>query len=568
MQWQRKGELEKAKSLYREVLDDQAGNPDALHLYGLACHQQGDHQTAVRYIEQAVQQVPGQPVLRNNLGDALRRAGNLDDAARQLQRALELDPEYAGAHLNLGSVYFDAGKHEAALHHAREAVRLDPLRSEAWFNLGLSLLDHIRLDEAADAFRKTLEIRPEFTAAAAALLYTLNLLPGADPEEVAAEHQKVAKMLFPGTASGLGRAIAERPVRIGYISGDFCAHAVNYFFEPILQHHEPSLFEVFCYSDTENPDGVTRRLQTYAEKWREVKGLQDDEVLRQIRSDRIDILVDLAGYTKQNRLGIFARKAAPIQLSYLGYPATTGLESMDYRVVDVITAPRDEGNRGTEALLRLPDGFACFRPPQHAPRVAPSPYVRQGHITFGSFHKLEKINPAVVESWAEVLHRTPGSRLLMARDDLDDWQQERLAEIFLGHGIGAERLQMRHLRYTGASFLELFSEIDIQLDTFPWSGHTLACMSLWMGVPVVTLSGNSHAGRMVASVLESMGLEEMVAKDLESYIRICSELGGDPERLEGLRSGLRGLMENSPLRDEAGFTQTFEKEILKVASRN
>ncbi len=478
-----------------------------------------------------------------------------------------MDPEYAGAHLNLGSVYFDAGKHEAALHHAREAVRLDPERSEGWFNLGLCLADHIRLDEAADAFRQTLKIRPGYAAAAAGLLYTLNLLPGTDPEAVAAEHLKVAKKLFPTTATRSERAIVERPVRIGYVSGDFCAHAVNYFFEPILQHHDTSLFEVYCYSDTEHPDGVTRRLQTYANKWREIKDLQDDGVLRQIQSDRIDILVDLAGYTKLNRLGVFARKAAPIQLSYLGYPATTGLEAMDYRIVDVTTAPRDEGERGTETLLRLPNGFACFRPPEHAPRVTSPPHTGQGHITFGSFHKLEKIGPAVVESWAVVLRRTPGSRLLIIRDELDAWQQDRLTKMFLGHGIGAERLGMRHLRYSGSSFLELFAEIDIQLDTFPWSGHTLACMSLWMGVPVVTLSGNSHAGRMVASVLESMGLEELVAKDLESYIRISSELAGDPERLEGLRTGLRGLMENSPLCDEARFTKTFEKEILKAACR-
>lgn len=565
MQWQQQGDLEKAKSLYREILDEQAGNPDALHLYGLACHQQGDHQTAVLYIEQAVKRVPGQPVLRNNLGDALRRAGNLEGAALQLQRALELDPEYAGAHLNLGSVYFDAGNHDAALHHAREAVRLAPERSETWFNLGLILLDHIRLEEAVEAFRKSLEIRPGYEAAATGLLYTLNLLPGIDPEAVVDEHREVAKALFPTPSAWAGQAAVASPVRIGYVSGDFCAHAVNHFFEPILQHHDAAQFEVFCYSDTEHPDGVTRRLQACATQWREISGLPDEEVTRQIRSDRIDILVDLAGYTKRNRLGVFARRAARCQLSYLGYPATTGLETMDYRIVDPTTAPPGEGQHGTETLLRLSGGFACFRPPKHAPGVALSPYSSRGHITFGSLHKLEKINPAVVDTWAGVLHRTPGSRLLVARDELDAWQQERLTALFQDHGIDAERLQLRHFGSGSGSFLELFAEIDIQLDTFPWSGHTMACMALWMGVPVVTLHGNSHAGRMVASVLGSLGLGELVSDGRESYVRISTELAADKERLEGYRTGLRSLVERSPLCNEAGFTRVFEKEMLRLA---
>ena len=568
MQWQHNGELEKAKSHYLEILEADPRHPDALHLYGLACHQQGDHETAVHYIEQAVRLVPGQPVLRNNLGDALRRAGDLDGAARQLQHALDLNPSYAGAHLNLGSVHYDAGNHAAALGHAQKAVDLAPERADAWFNLGLSLLDHVRLEEAVAAFRQALAIKPEYVAAASSLLYTLNLLPGADTEQLAAEHCVVADHLYAAAADAPAPRMGRKPIRIGYVSGDFRAHAVNYFFEPVVSHHDSSRFEVFAYSDTERPDRVTDRLKRKCANWRDICSWSDDKLLQQIRADRIDVLVDLAGYTEHNRLAVFAARAAPCQLSFLGWPNTTGLSTMDYRVVDHVTAPAGEQVPGSERALRLPSGFACFRPPEHAPPVAPPPFHSREQVTFGSFHKLEKLNHAVIEVWAEVLRQTPGSRLLLARDDLDEWQQERLTALFEASGINAERLRMKQLQYSSGTFLELFAEIDIQLDTFPWSGHTMACMALWMGVPLVTLHGDGHAGRMVASVLESIGLEELIAFDRDSYLRISSQLAADPGRMTELRGGLRRAMSNSALCDEAGFTLGFEHAILGTLTRN
>lgn len=567
MQFHQRGDLQQARLLYAKVLETLPRHPDALHLYGLVCHQQGDHKSAISYIRRAIEEVPDQPVLRNNLGDALRKAGQHEDALVELRKALDLRPGYAGAYQNLGSVYADTGDHDAALIHARKAVELDTERPEAWFNLGLILLDHVLLDESADAFRKALDLRPAYTRAATSLLYTLNLLPDMDPDTVTQEHRKVALAVFRHITIVPVSAHENKRIRIGYVSGDFRAHAVNYFFEPVLEHHDKTRFETYVYSDVTRPDNATRRLKQSTSHWRDISAWDDDKVSEQVKSDRIDILVDLAGHTKHNRLGVFARKTAPIQLGWLGYPNSTGLECMDYRVVDCYTAPGDEVSGGHEELLRLPHGFACFRPPGQTPPLQAAPVVKKGFVTLGCLHKLEKLNGDVIALWARVLRENPGTRLLLVRDQLDEWQQHRLQSLFLQHGISSDRLETRHFNDPQQTFFDLFADIDILLDTFPWSGHTLACCALWMGVPVVSLQGNSHAGRMVASVLDLLGLAELVAEDIDSYARIVNGLCQDQTRLSVYRAELRTRFENSPLRDEKGFTKALEKQyrqILKI----
>ncbi len=564
MQLHQRGDFEQAKDLYARVLKATPQHPDALHLYGLACHQQGDHATAIAYIKRAVMLVPSQPVLRNNLGDALYQAGDAEGAIKQLRRALELLPDYAGAHQNLGSIFCETGEHDAALLHAREAVRLDPDRPEGWFNLGLVLLDHVLLKDSADAFRSALQLRPAYARAATSLLYILNLLPGADPLTVAAEHRDVVARLFKDIPAGSPVKKRRGRIRVGYVSGEFCAHAVNYFFEPVLAQHDRELFETWCYSDVLCADTVTQRLRQTAQHWRAIAGWPDDRVCAQIRADKIDVLVDLAGHTEHHRLGVFARKPAACQLGFLGYPNTTGLQAMDYRIVDTRTAPENEDSPGPESLLRLSQGFACFRPPAHTPEVSPTPALHKGRVTFGSLHKLEKLNERVISLWAQILQANPATCLLLARDQLDAWQQRRLRAIFRKHGVAGERLEMRHLDDPAESFFSLFAEIDILLDCQPWSGHTLACCALWMGVPVVSQVGTSHAGRMVASVLHQLDLAELAAMDEASYVRIATELSRDQARLVRYRSDLRERFGKSSLRDEAGFTRAFEAAIQAV----
>lgn len=558
------GEIDEAKALYLKALELQPANPDALHLCGLVCHQLGDYKSAIHYIRQAVDHVPEQPVLRNNLGNALRKAGDFKGAIDQLQRALELRPGYAGAHLNLSLAFTGLNDHDAALKHGREAVRLDPQQAEAWFNLGIYFHDHMMSSDSLRAYRTALAIRPGYREAAQQLLYGLNLLPGADPFDIAEEHRRVMTAQFGSAPPAPMVSLQNERIRIGYVSGDFCSHAVIYFFEPLLEHHDKASFETYCYSNVMRPDSVTQRLQQLSGHWRDISHLSDEAVDEQIRSDGIDILVDLAGHTGNNRLGVFARRPARCQFSYLGYPNTTGLAAMDYRVVDEYTVPECTTPTGTEKLLRLPDIFACFRPPVSAPPIRNAPVEVKGFITFGSLHRLEKLNASVIELWARLLQENPGSRLLLARDELDDWHQGRLKKMFNEFGIGEERLEMIHLVEWQGSFYQLISSMDIMLDVFPWSGHTLACCALWMGVPVVTMQGNTHASRMVASVLAVLGLNEFIANDGESYVRIASNLSHNHGQLRKLRAELRSRIKQSPLSDEAGFTKTFESACRKV----
>jgi predicted O-linked N-acetylglucosamine transferase (SPINDLY family) len=420
------------------------------------------------------------------------------------------------------------------------------------------------LEESADAFRRVLALQPNHPASITSLLYILNLLPATDPASIAEEHQRVATAAFVDPGPDPARNHGTGRIRIGYVSGDFCAHAVNYFFEPVLEHHDRSEFEIYCYSDVAKPDPVTGRLQESADHWRDFAGRSDDDLYDQVKTDGIDILVDLAGHTEHGRTAVFARKPASCQVSWLGFPNTSGLETMGYRVVDTFTAPVNEPFFGTEEALRLEHDFACFRPPAHAPPIQTAPLQKNGFVTLGSIHKLEKLNPGVIGLWASILRENPNTRLLLARDQLDQWQQRRLQKQFRQLGVDDQRLIMKQLSDPDQSFFELFADMDILLDTFPWSGHTLACCALWMGVPVVSLYGGSHAGRMVASVLDSLELNELIARNEASYSRIVAELCSTDSRLLDYRNKLRSRFENSPLRDEAGFTRAFEDQLKKL----
>ena len=560
---QQAGDLDGAADCYRAALEQEPDNADALHLSGLVALQQGDPGEAVVRIQHAVDRVPEHPVLRNNLGLAMHRAGTLVAAAGQLQKALELKPDYAGAHMNLGAVFSDLGDRESALEHGLEAVELDPERAEAWFNLGLFLLDRVELPQALEAFRRALAINPKYASAATSLLYCLHLGEGLDPQAVAGEHRRVAAAVY--------GAPPERPqpphrepgalLRIGYVSGDFRRHAVHHFFEPLLAHHDRERFEVHLYSDTRETDDITDRLMGLADHWVDARALDDDALAERIRKDRIDVLVDLAGHTKGNRLGAFARRPAPLQLGWLGYPGHPGLEAIDGQLVDQFTLQPLAGSAAARGLIPLDGPFACFQPARHAPGISPPPSARRGHITLGSLHKLEKVGPEVIACWARVLRKLPDAKLLLVRDHLDAWQRRRLLGQFLDHGIGEERLELMPGRPEGGSFQEFWADIDIYLDTFPWSGHTMACHALWCGVPVVTIAGQSHASRMVASVLDTLGRSAWIASSEESYGNAVVDLAGDPVRLAAERQSLRERMRESAVTDATAFARSFERQV-------
>jgi predicted O-linked N-acetylglucosamine transferase (SPINDLY family) len=335
---------------------------------------------------------------------------------------------------------------------------------------------------------------------------------------------------------------------------------VSYFFAPVLESHDRERFEIFCYADVAQPDAVTERLQQASDGWLRVTGLRPDAVARRIREDRIDILVDLAGHTGDNPLMVLAHRPAPVQVSWLGYPNTTGMRAVDYRLADAVVEPPGLADElSTETVVRLPHGFHCYEPPPGAPAAAPLPAPRQGHVTFGSFNDLKKTQPAVIRAWAEILNRVPGSRLLLKCSSfVDATTRDRYAKSFAEAGADPERVRMVPRVASTEEHLGLYGKIDIGLDPFPYNGTTTTCEALWMGVPVVTLRGDRHAGRVGASLLGRVGLGDWIADTKEGYVALAVSWASRRDELAALRRELRERVARSPLRDARGLTRAIE----------
>ena len=362
---------------------------------------------------------------------------------------------------------------------------------------------------------------------------------------------------------------ASERLRVGYVSADFRRHSCAYFLEALLAHHDHGRFEIFAYADDRRSDDITERLKPMVDHWRSLIGMPDKAVAELVRNDRIHLLVDLAGHTAGNRLSAFAEKPAPIQVSWLGYPATTGLSAIDYRLSDDICDPPGATERfHTETLWRLPGGFLCYTAPREAPAVSPSPCSTGQPVTFGSFNNLAKVNQAVLEAWAELVSAVPGSRLLLKSKALRAPSvSERVAEVFTRRGIARERIILEGWAEALAAHLAMYGKIDIALDTFPYNGTTTTFEAMWMGVPVISLAGDRHSARVGASILTRCGLEDFIAKSLDDYLAKAIALARDPQALGELRRALRPRLANSPLCDGKAFAQQIEDAYRAFVAR-
>ena len=467
------------------------------------------------------------------LSDTSRNAC-CSEAAASLQQALRLvsesgaaiPPRYADAYCNLGNVHKDMG----------------------------------RVGEAIECYRQALTIRPDDHGVHSNLLFALNYHPDWTPQAIFEEHRCWGNNYVPRADEAVVHANTpdpERRLKIGYVSPDLRNHSVAFFLEPVLENHDIQKFEVHTYAEVSLPDATTARLREQVAHWRDTVGIPDEQLARQIRDDGIDILVDLAGHTAGNRLGVFAFQPAPVQATYIGYPNTTGLPAMDYRITNALTTPPELDRYFTESVVRLP--FAnCFAHPADCPPVAAPPMLTSGRVTFGSFNNLAKLVPPVIALWAEVLRAVPGARLLLKSQPFGDAGARALfLDRFAAHGIGPERLVLR-----GAGplqeYLRSFNDIDIALDPFPYNGSTTNYHALWMGVPVVTLEGRSAASRMGYGVLATLGLKELAAKTPAEYVAIATGLAADPDRLKTLRASMRERMNASPLKDGRRHTAALE----------
>jgi protein O-GlcNAc transferase len=494
-------------------------------------------------------------------GRELRLDGRLEDALLEFEAALRLDACCARAHAGHGATLALLGATGDAIASYWESLQLQPAQPRIYAALAQMYLDAARPEYAVDCFRQAVALAPEDEILRSHFVYALNFDHRASPAEIFREHCEFGRH-FDAPDVPPVRWRAKRKLRIGYVSGDFRDHPVSYFFEPLLEHHRRDLFEISLYSSTAKPDFLSRRLRKRADRWREVAEASDQELAQTIRRDRIDILVDLSGHTSIARPGAFARKPAPVQVNYLGYPNTTGLPAIDYRITDRWADPPGLTERWhTEKLVRMPGGFVCYRIPDDSPAPGKPPCLRGGPVTFGSCSKPPKWNRVVIEAWAAILRRTPDSRLLLHHSTACN--PAGVLESFFSHGISPDRIGM-----VGAipweEHWKWFHQVDVGLDPFPYNGTTASCETLWMGVPFVTHAGTTHVERVGASLLTRIGLEDLVGRSVEEYIALAVGLAADRPRLARLRAGMRRRMRNSTLLDGARFTREMEDAFREM----
>jgi len=575
------GRPDEALACYHQALRCRPNWAEAYLNLGWTLDEQGKPADAEPYYQYAVRLKPDWAEAHLNLGLARKKQGKLTQAVADYQEALRLKPDFPQAYYSMGNALQDLGRMEEATEAFRQAIRLKADFPMAHNNLGGALLQQGLPDLALVSFRQAIQLQPDLGEAQSNLLFCLNYDPQADPDAVFAEYRAWGQAQE-SRKSDVGSPMSEelvltsdfrhptsdvpeRRLRIGYVSPDFRQHALTRYFEPVLAHHDPEQVEIICYAEVARPDPVTARLQKLANEWRWTCRLTDDQVAQRVRDDRIDILVDLAGHTGNHRLGVFARKPAPVQATWLGYLNTTGLSSVDYRLTDDVLDPPGEPVRDTEELVRLPGGMCCFARPVDAPEVAPLPASRRGYLTFGSLSSLFKFNAKVFDLWSEVLKALPSARLLMYRDTLTSTAQANVRRQFSERGIAVERLDLRHGPCT-AGYLGIYGEIDISLDTFPCTGGVTTCESLWMGVPVLSLCGVRPVARNTAAHLTHVGLTDWVAQTPEQYVDLAVRVEKELDQLAQLRAGLRDRMV-ATLCDARRFTRVLEEAYRSMWRR-
>ena len=529
---------------------------------------QGRTDEAVAELIEIIRLEPENSAAHCELGNLMQAQGRLAEAASAYERAIASRPDYAVAINNLGNTLVKQGLIHQALHRYQEALRHDPDLVEAHVNLSWAYKAHGMLKEDVAAMRGYLARHPEDAKAHSDLLFSLNYDPDYSPAELLAAAQDWWRRHQPSTPPLAAQVrAAGGGLRIGFLSPDFRKHPVGTFllplFEALSSHPEVSLR---CYAELAEgeQDEISRRLRGVAGGWFSTLGLDAEAGARLVREDRPDLLIDLAGHSANNRLGIMALRPAPVQASWLGYVNTTGLPVIDYRLTDAVADPVGSEGHYSEKLIRLPGPFFCYAPPAEAAEVGPLPARQQGVLTFASLNNPAKITEEVIALWAELLRRVPGSRLLLVGSQFRDPEIAGLYRArFVKQGVEAGRISVIPAR-PWREYFQLHNQIDIALDPFPHNGHTVTCHALWMGVPVITLAGDRYAARLGASVLAAAGLNRYVARDQAEYLDLAAALAGDLSGLAELRRRLRPRLKAAPICDVKGFAEGFLRTVAEL----
>jgi protein O-GlcNAc transferase len=553
------GDLDRAIACFERAVELKPDAPQMHRRLARALRIRCDFVRAIAHYERALALAPAAAEIASDLGGTLKLAGHLDQAIAVYRRAIEIQPRFAPTHSNLGVALMDQLRLDDAMASFRRALDLDPDLVSAHCNLGNALTYSGLMDEAIASFRRAIAKRPDHHVAHSNLVYALAFHPAYDAGGILEEARAWSRQHAPSLAGAEPHPndrSPERRLRIGYVSPDFRDHCQALFMTPLLRHHDHENFEIACYSSVATPDAVTQRLRDHTDLWRSIAGVDDAAAERIVRDDRIDVLVDLTMHMSNTRLRLFARKPAPLQVCWLAYPGTTGLDAIDYRITDPWLDPQEgDDSVYAERSVRLADAFWCYDPLAAEPAAAPLPALSGGGVTFGCLNNFSKVHEGVIELWARVLREASGSRLLLLAP-LGSARQRTL-EAFAKNGVEGDRVVFVERR-PRSEYLALHGQIDVCLDTFPVNGHTTSLDAFWMGVPVVTLVGKTVIGRGGLSQAMNLGLPELVAWTPDEYVRIAVDLSRDLDRLSALRASLRSRMEKSPLMDGPRFALNLE----------
>jgi len=592
----RMGQARQAEQLCQQILRAQPRHADALNLAGVIAGQSGHYEIAVEHLKKAIEISPNRVAYYSNLGLSLQGMGRVEEAIDCYERALKLNPNLAEALNSLGHLRQSERDLDAAVGYYRRAIECKPNYAEAHYNLGKALEERYELDASIASYEQALSLRPHYAEALNNLGFVMQLQgrldlaaeryrqafslglnnsgaysnylmmrqydPAYTREAMFADHLAFADRFEAPLRARWPRHAnprdSERRLNIGFVSGDFRQHPVGYFLESVLSELDREQLNITLYATHPQIDALTERLRAGALQWSEMDKLSDEQAAESVRADGIDILVDLSGHTAGNRMQLFARKPAPVQVTWLGYWSTTGLRAIDYILCDRRGVPEDEKAFFVEEPWYLPNTRLCFTPPEHDVAVAELPALSAGHITFGCFNNLTKMSDAVVALWSRILHETENSMLLLKTKQLEDEHlQEKTRQRFAVHGIGAERLSMEG-HTDRADYLAAYHRIDFALDPFPFTGATTSSEGIWMGVPFVTLRGGQLISRQGETILHNLGLGDWVANDEEDYLARALRHAADLNGLAQLRAQLRPRLLASPLCDAPRFARHLE----------
>jgi len=562
--YRRLGDPARALAALGEAIRLDPNYADAYLNLGSALRLAGRAKEAVEALRAAVRLRPQGVLAHHNLALALIEAGQLREGILELLEAVRLDPGFAEGFRELGTAQWMAGRIDASVAAFEEAIRLNPGDAPTYAGMGNTLKDAGRVAEAAEWLKRSVDLWPDSPRLRSSLIYVLQFHPAEEAGAwVAAEQAEWARRFVTPLAGEWGphpnvRDPAKK-LRVGYVSADFRGHVIGRNVLPLIENHDRERVEVFCYSDAASEDRFTERFRRGAAGWRQTRGMRDRMVAEMIRADGIDVLVDLSQHLVGSRLTMFATRPAPVQVSFAGYPAASGVPVIDYRMSDPYLEPAgaaEEGPMGGERLVRLPHSFWCFDPLGDSVGVNELPAIGAGRVTFGCLNNYCKVNAGVLELWAAVMREVGGSKLLVLSPEGS--HRAAAVEVLGRNGVAAERVTFERPRRR-EEYLRLYHGIDVGLDTLPYNGHTTSLDAMWMGVPVVTLAGKTSVGRAGVSQLSNLGMTELIASNAEEFVRIAAEWARDLPRLGEVRRALRMRMEASPLMDAKGFARGIEK---------